>query len=149
MWRDPPHTFIATANQMKSRDYGALVQPALWLNLDFIKHMLHTFFKGGIYCEMVIPRLKKRIPSRLFEIANDKEAVRKMLLWGGIRGFSGPCVIAVYPINTYSCCVLSVVHPKSPRESWSLNPIRLLTDSSPGNREYPNSYVYLKKELII
>ncbi len=144
----PPHLYC----HRKSDEIQRLRGPGSACTLTELGlHKTHAphFFKGGIYCEMVIPRLKKRIPSRLFEIANDKEAVRKMLLWGGIRGFSGPCVIAVYPINTYSCCVLSVAHPKSPRESWSVNPIRLLTDSSPGNREYPNSYVYLKKELII
>lgn len=140
-----PSTFIATANQMKPRDYGALVQPALWLNLDFIKHMVHTFLKVEFIARWWFHGWKKGFPEEFFEIAYDKEAVRKMLLWEGIRGFSCPCVIAVYPINTYSHCVLSVAHPMS----RSLNPIRLLTDSSPGCPELSKFLCLLKKVLII
>lgn len=146
MWRDfsPPPPPLYLYCHRKSDETQRLRGPGSACTLTELGlHKTHGphFFKGGIYCEMVIPRLKKRIPWRVFEIAYDREAVRKMLLWEGIRGFSGPSVIAVYPINMYSHCVLSVAHPKS----RSLNPIRLLTDSSPGCPEYPNSCVYLKK----
>lgn len=103
---------------MNPRDYGALVQPALWLNLDFIKHMVHTFLKVEFIARWWFHGWK----NWLFEIAYDEEAVRKMLLWEEIRGFSGPYVIAVYPINTYSRCVLSVAHPKSPERVMVFKP---------------------------
>lgn len=146
MWRDffPPCTFIATANQMNPRDYGALVQPALWLNLDFIKHMVHTFLKVEFIARWWFHGWNG-FPQDFSKLPMIKRQLGKWYYEEGSGAFPAPvCYCCVSHKHTVTASYQSRIRSR-PRESWSLNPIRLLTDRSPGSREYPNSSVYLKK----
>lgn len=82
MWRDffPPFYLYC---HRKSDETQRLRGPGSACTLTELGlHKTHAphFFKGEIYCEMVIPRLKKIIPLGILGIAYDKEAVKKMLL---------------------------------------------------------------------